>query len=123
MRQLIALTAVMVGSTACGSTINTLPPVADPAARPQEVTLQIPEGFDIQSVSYSATMYPNVSGTSGTYGVTTTTAGGRAFVQVLAVDRNSGEQVLLLYENVAQRAHPIQIIRFRSGAESGAIPE
>jgi len=39
---------------------------------------------------------------------------GEAFVQVVAVDRTSGEQVLLLYENVAQRAHPIQIIRFRS---------
>jgi len=41
-------------------------------------------------------------------------AGGRAFVQVVAVDRESGEQVLLLHENITQRPAPLQIIRFRT---------
>jgi hypothetical protein len=116
MRRLFLPIALVAGVTACTSAINTLPPVTDAAAPVQEVTLQIPENFEIRSITYSATMFPNVSGTSGAYGVTTTTAGGRAFVQVLAVDRNNGEQVLLLYEHVTQRPQPIQIIRFRPGA-------
>ena len=98
----------------CTRTVNTLPPVTRPDAPLQEITLEIPDGLEVRSVDYDASMFSNVSGTSGTYGVTTTAVGGRAFVKVFAIDRGSGEQVLLLYENIAERPRPIQIIRFRS---------
>ena len=121
MRTVLPL-LIAIASAACTSTINTLPPVTDPAAPVQEVSLQIPEGLDVRSVHYSATMYPNVSGTSGSYGVTSTSVGGRAFVQVVAVDRETGEQVLLLYEDIAQRSEPIQIIRFRTDGAVASSP-
>ena len=111
-----ALTFVFTG---CSSTINTLPPVGGSVTPIQEVLLDIPAGLEIRSIDYSATMYPDVSGTGS--GPMSTTAGGRAFVQVVAMDRVSGEQVLLLYENIMERRQPIQIIRFRAGA-GGASP-
>lgn len=98
----------------CSRTVNTLPPVSRADAPLQEITLEIPDGLEVRSVDYDATMFSNVSGTSGTYGVTSTSVGGRAFVKVFAVDRGSGEQVLLLYENIVERPRPIQIIRFRT---------
>jgi hypothetical protein len=79
-----------------------------------EITLEIPDGFEVRSVDYDAAMYSDVSGTPGILGGTSTTLGGRGFVKVLAVERSSGQQVLLLYENVSQRSQPVQIIRFRS---------
>jgi hypothetical protein len=114
MRPVLPLLSATLTFAACSSTINTLPPVTDARAPIQEITLQIPAGLEVKSVNYNATMYANVSGTSGNYGVTSTDAGGRAFVQVVAVDRDSGEQVLLLYENITQRPAPFQIIRFRT---------
>ena len=80
------------------------------------MVLEIPEGMEIRSIDYDATMYSDVSGTSGNFGVTSTSVGGRAFVKVVAVERSTGEQVLLLYENILERSGPIQIIRFRSSA-------
>ena len=104
---------------ACSSTVSTLPPVASPTAPVGEVVLEIPDGLEVRSASYTATMYSEVSGTSGSYGVTATSVGGRAFVQVLAVDRATQEQVLLVYEHIATRTRPIQVIRFRRGAAVG----
>jgi hypothetical protein len=46
------------------------------------------------------------------------TFGGRAFVKVYAVHRTSGEQYLLLYEDIARRPRPIQVIRFHAGGAS-----
>ena len=113
MRVLVGLLAVVFVTTACSSTVNTLPPVVSPSAPIGELVLEIPEGLEVRSASYSATMYSNVSGTSGNYGITSTSVGGRAFVQVLAVDRATQEQVLLVYENIATRTKPIQMSRFR----------
>ena len=113
MRLLVRLLAFVPVTTACSSTINTLPPVISPSAPIGELVLEIPAGLEVRSASYSATMYSDISGTSGNLGVTTTSAGGRAFVQVLAVDRATQEQVLLVYENIATRTKPIQVIRFR----------
>ena len=96
----------------CAHRIDTLPPVAKPGAPLREITLEIPEGFEVRSIDYDAAMYSSVSGSGG---MTSTSAGGRAFVKVLAVERSSGQQVLLLYENVSARSQPVEIIRFRSG--------
>ena len=94
---------------ACARTVNTLPPVASPAAPTQEYTLEIPPELEIRSVDYDAALYSDVSG-GGNF--TSTSLGGRAFVKVYAVHRRTGEQYLLLYENLSNRARPVQIIRF-----------
>ncbi len=41
---------------------------------------------------------------------------GRGFLKVYAVDRDSGDSLLLIYENVAERKEPVQVFRFRRGA-------
>jgi len=43
--------------------------------------------------------------------------GGRAFVKVYAVSRTTGDQFLVLYEDVARRKRPVQIIRFVRGTD------
>jgi len=40
---------------------------------------------------------------------------------VSAVHRQTGEQYLLIYEDLAQRRTPVQVIRFRSVADSGVL--
>lgn len=119
MRPLIFLPTLALLTIGCSRTMNTLPPVTSPTAPVGELVLEIPEGLEIRSASYSATMYSNVSGTTGDFGVTTTSVGGRAFVQVLAVDRATQEQVLLVYENISVRTRPVQVIRFRRAAAAG----
>jgi len=119
MRTLIFLPALAFLTIACGRTVNTLPPVSSPSAPVGELVLEIPAGLEVRSASYSATMFSDVSGTGGSFGVTTTSVGGRAFVQVLAVDRATQEQVLLVYENISARAKPIQVIRFRTAGAAG----
>ena len=92
----------------CASTINTLPSVTNNEDPVEELTLYVPDGLEINSVDYNATLYSNVSGS--TY--VGTKLGGRAFVKVYATHRETGVQYLLLYENFAERSRPIQIIRF-----------
>ena len=114
MRIFAPLVLIALSSSACSRTVNTLPPVSKPGAPLSEISLEIPPGLEVRSVDYDASMFSDVSGLSGQYGYTSTSVGGRAFVKVYAVERESGEQVLLLYENIAQRSKPIQIIRFRT---------
>jgi ketosteroid isomerase-like protein len=103
----------------CTHTVNTLPPLATPGAAPQEIALQIPDGLEVISIDYDATLFSDVSGySSGSIGGTSTSLGGRAFVKVHAVDRITREPVLVLYENVTGRPQPIQIIRVRSSTLS-----
>jgi hypothetical protein len=45
-------------------------------------------------------------------------AGARVFVMGQAVHRTTGEQFLLLYEDVARRKRPVQVIRFLGGSDS-----
>ena len=104
---LCSLALAVVG---CSTTVNTLPPLATATDPAQHYTLDLPEGLEVKSVDFDATLFSNVSG-SGTN--TSTSLGGRAFVKVYAVDRQTGEQYLLLYENIARRTEPTQVIRFR----------
>ena len=97
---------------ACTSTppVNTVPPPVPPAADVQYYDLEIPADLEIKSADFSADTFADVSGPPG--GATSTAVGGRAFVKVYAVHRTSGAQFLLLYEDVAHRRRPVQIIRF-----------
>ena len=92
---LLTSTALLTG---CGST-NTLLPVAQPWQATREYVLKLPDNYEIRSVDFEAST--DSSGVKG-----------RGFVKVLAVDRRSGEQVLILYENISVRSEPVAIIRF-----------
>jgi hypothetical protein len=115
---------VLAVVTGCGP-VNTVPaPVAatDPV---QEYSLEIPANLEVRHVDFAATTFSYVS---GTLDLASTAVGGRAFLKVYAVDRTSGESVLLLYENIARRHRPVPVIRFRAGsaptpsASGGILP-
>jgi hypothetical protein len=94
--------------------VNTLPPIMKADEPPQQVTLLVPENLEIKSVDFSASLYTDAE--RGTPTVNWD-LGGRAFIQADAVDKKTGEAYLLIYENIAKRAMPIQIIRFKAKDE------
>lgn len=69
--------------------------------------------LEIKAVDFAASAFSDVQGPSG--GPMQSSVGGRAFVKVYAERRTTGEQFLLLYEDIARRRQPIQIIRFVRG--------
>jgi len=92
------------------SPVNTVPKPVAPTAAIQYYDLDIPPDLEIKMVDFSATTFSEVSGSGGS---TSSAVGGRAFVKVYAVRPKTGEQFLLLYEDVVNRKRPAQIIRFR----------
>ena len=107
MRPLFALLLAAGLLAGCASTVNTLPPPSSPRAATDEYVLDLPEGLEIRSVDYDATVAGNVSGAAE---VVSTSIYGRAFVKVFAVERATGEEVLLIYENLGERSTPVQIM-------------
>lgn len=101
---------VVVSAVACQATVNTIPPVAGPTTAVQYYDLQLPRDLEVKVVDFTATTYADVSGTNGS---TSSSVAGRAFVKVYAVHRTTGEQFLLLYEDIANRPRPAHVIRFR----------
>ena len=95
--------------TSCTGYINTLPTAGSPPPEGTlETVLRLPEGLQVVSVDYDAELYlPSSNGSTSFEGEV-----GRAFINVLAVDRETGTQYLLIYENLAQNSRPLQVIRF-----------
>lgn len=98
----------LVSVIACGP-VNTVPRPVSPTAAIQYFDLEIPPDLEIRSVDFSATTFSEVSGAGG---ATASETGGRAFVKVYAVRRATGEQFLLLYEDIEHRKRPVRVIRF-----------
>jgi hypothetical protein len=111
---LFALTAVAT-ETACVKPVNTVPAPVAPTAQVQYYDLELPADLEIKAVDFSATTYADVSGPPE--GAVGSTVSGRAFVNVYAVHRTTGEQFLVLYEDVGRRSRPVQIIRFVPGTD------
>jgi hypothetical protein len=107
-RAMLHALVVLLPSLACHP-VNTVPKPVSPTAAIQYYDLEIPADLEIRSVDFSATTFSSVSG-SGTY--TSSETGGRAFVKVYAVRRATGEQFLLLYEDIDHRKRPVRILRF-----------
>ena len=116
-RSLFSLPAVMA-AVAC-SPVNTVPAPVSPTAAIQHYDLEVPADLEIKAVDFSATTFSDVSGSANAM---TSSVGGRAFVKVYAVHRTTGEQFLLLYEDIAHRRRPVQVIRFVR-APDGALPD
>ena len=110
---LFMLAALALG-TACVQPVNTVPPAVTPADPVQYYDLELPPDLDIKGVDFSATTFTAVSGGAEN---TSSSVGGRAFVKVYAVSRTTGENFLVLYEDVARRKRPVQIIRFVRGTD------
>ena len=101
---------VLIGWAAGCHPVNTVPEPVSPAAAIQYYDLDVPADLEIKGVDFSATTFSDVSGSGGG---TSSAVGGRAFVKVYAVHRKTGDQFLLLYEDIVHRKRPVQIIRFR----------
>lgn len=110
LRSLTSLPA-LAAAVACAP-VNTVPAPVSPTAAVQYHDLEIPPDLEIKAVDFAATTFSDVSGSGGTM---TSAVGGRAFVKVYAVHRTTGEQFLLLYEDVEHRKRPVQVIRFVPG--------
>lgn len=111
-RSLFVLPA-LAAAVAC-SPINTVPAPVSPTAAIQYYDLEVAADLEVRAVDFSATTFSDVSGAGGT---TTSSVGGRAFVKVYAVHRTTGEQFLLLYEDIEHRKRPVQVIRFVRGPD------
>ena len=103
-----------VALTGCNRTINTLPARLTPADPVQHFALHVPDSLEIRAVDFDAALYPNVSGSGSTW--VDTQLGGRAFVKVHAVHRKTGEQYLIVFEDIARRREPVLVIRFDGSA-------
>ena len=112
LRSLSSLPALIV-AVACAP-VNTVPAPVSPTAAIQYHELEIPPDLEIKTVDFAATTFSDVSGSGGSL---TSTVGGRAFVKVYAVHRTTGEQFLLLYEDIEHRRRPVQVIRFVPGLD------
>ena len=106
---------ILATALACVPPVNTVPSVVAPTDAVQYYDLELPADLEIKSVDFSATTFSDVSGTP--HGPVGTTVTGRAFVRVYAVDKASGEQFLLLYEDITRRKRPVEIIRFIPGSD------
>ena len=115
----VARTLAVVILGACNKTINTLPPTVTPADPVQYYALRVPDSLEIKTVDFDAALYPNVSGSN--LGVDTK-LGGRAFVKVHAVHRKTGEQYLLVFEDIARRRDPVLVIRFEGSSGRPSSP-
>lgn len=102
---LLALAAL----AAC-SPINTVPAPVTPADPVQYYDLDVPSSLEIKSVTFDAALFADVSGGPDAVG---SQVGGRGFLKVYAVDRRTGDQYLLIYENIRERKRPVQVIHFR----------
>ena len=91
--------------------INTLPDPVSPTDPVQEFALEIPANLEVRHVDFSATTFADDAAIRQG---PRTAVGGRGFIEVYAVDRATGEAVLLIYEDVGMRKQPLQIIRFKN---------
>jgi hypothetical protein len=113
-RAVLLATAILASASACRQPVNTVPPPVEPGAAVQYYDLEVPADVEIRSVDFAATAFAETSGAPG--GAVGSVVGGRAFVKVYAVRRGTGEQLLLLYEDIARRRLPVQVIQFHPGS-------
>jgi len=104
---------LLVSFVAACQPVNTVPEPVSPTAAIQYYDLDVPPDLDVRSIDFSATTFSEVEGSGGN---TSSSTGGRAFVKVYGVRRKTGEQFLLLYEDILRRKQPVQIIRLRPSA-------
>jgi len=119
MKSTTSIQLLLLGLLAACQPVNTVPEPVSPTAAVQYYDLDVPPDLEVRSIDFSATTFSEVEGSGGN---TSSSTGGRAFVKVYGVRRKTGEQFLLLYEDILRRKQPVQIIRLRSSA-SVTLPD
>ena len=87
---------------------STLLPTAEAGAPAPEYRIEVPDGYEIRSVDYDASL---VGIASGNGNVTTTNVRGRGVVAIYATERATGQEVVLVYDDVQNRPTPSAVIR------------
>jgi len=100
---------------ACNIPVMTRPYPVSASAAVERSDLEIPRDLEVRSASYSVTSLANVSGTNGS---TSSDVQVRPLLTVYAVRRATGEQLLLIYDDLAQRKQPSRIVRLVAGSDS-----
>ncbi len=115
IRAALVLVVAVVAAAACHTPVNTVPGPVTPDDPVAHYEIEIPDALEVKSVSFDATTFGDVAG--GEFGVATQ-VGGRAFLKVHAIHSKTGDQYLLIYEDISHRKTPVQIIRFRAVPDS-----
>ena len=112
---LVLLTLTLAGcSEGYGSTLLETARGADP---PLEYRIVVPDGYTVRSVDYDAALVGIDNGELNTV------VRGRGVVAVYAVERATGREVVLVYDDVAARATPTAVIHLdRGGLEARGAP-
>jgi hypothetical protein len=97
------------------SPVETHPYPVSASADVERSDLEIPRDLEVRSASYSVTGLPDVSGIGGN---TSSNVQVRPILTVYAVRRATGEQLLLVYDDLAQRKQPSRIVRLVAGSGS-----
>ena len=105
MPRLLLLSLVALTGCSAGYA-NTLLPTAEAGGQPPEYRVQVPDGYDVRSVDYDAALVGIASGEN-----TSTRVSGRGVVTVYAVERATGAEVVLVYDDVQGRPTPTAVIR------------
>jgi hypothetical protein len=106
----VVLTPIIAAASACISLPMSVPEPVSPVTSVQYYDLDIPSDLEIKTVDFGATPYTYVNGINGS---TSSTTSVETFVKVYAVQRQTGEQFMLVYEDIARRKRPTQVIHFR----------
>ena len=114
-RALFLLAAVVVAG--CSRGIPEVLQVPGPYEVPREYTVQIPDGYDVRSATFGTSYAASVSGGAGDTAVTGSSTQD-AYVSVFAVERATGQEVVLVYGDIRRRAEPVAIIRLARGGRS-----
>jgi hypothetical protein len=99
--------------------IQTDPYPVSPTAPVISRHLQIPPEFDVVGAQYAMTTLTDVLGDQIS---TASRAQSREFISVYAIRRATKEKVLLVYEDVAHRPQPIEIITLDQRPPTDSMP-
>jgi len=106
----LVLTPIIAAASACIRPPFPVPEPVSPVTSVQYYDLDIPSDLEIKTVDFGATPFTYVNGFNGN---TSSTTSVETFVKVYAVQRQTGEQFMLVYEDIARHKRPTQVIHFR----------
>ena len=110
-----AVTIGLATGAGCASAVTTEPYPVSATAAIERYDLAIPADIEVRTASYSVTGLADVSGVRGS---TSSVVQVRPLLTVYGVRRSTGEQLVLIYEDPAQRKQPSRIIRLIASRDS-----
>lgn len=102
LARLVAITCLSVSMAACA--VQTYPESAQPEDPVRHFQLQVPDSLEVVSVDYDIVIWEDAKENPA----------GRGFVKVVARNRVTSAFVLMLFEDIAKRTEPIEVIAVSS---------